>query len=137
MKKEVDVVAALIAKQGKVFLAQRRLGDRFALLWEFPGGKVEPDETQEQALKREIKEELDLDIKVGELISIFYDELPSFKIKVYLYRVTQVKGSPFLRECRDWCFIDIDNINTIKLAPVDRKIHRYLLSSGYEESERL
>ncbi len=126
MQKKIDVVAACISKESQILLAQRRADDHFPNLWEFPGGKIEPGETREQALKREIKEELNLDIKVGNLIGIFSDEIPSLKIKVYLYKVDIFKGTVKALESQDWVFVGIRNMNKLNLAPVDKKIYSYL-----------
>ena len=75
-QKHLAVVAALINQNEKFLLCQRKQDDAFALNWEFPGGKVEEAESRPQALAREIKEELGLDIKVGSLVEVFEDELP-------------------------------------------------------------
>ena len=75
--KNIEVVAAIIEKDGKIFATQRGYGD-FKDGWEFPGGKIEPGETPEQALVREIKEELEADIKVGNLVTTVEYDYHSF-----------------------------------------------------------
>jgi len=126
--RRIRVVAGLIRKDKKFLLCQRREDDSFGLLWEFPGGKVEEEETDQQALKREIKEELGLDIEVGNLIDIFKDRTSSLEIEVYLYEVLKFKGKPQARECKEFKFLDLKKIPESALAPVDKKIFSYLSS---------
>lgn len=128
MRKKIafDVVGALIEKDGKILMCQRLAGDLFGSLWEFPGGKVEKGEGKIDALKRELKEELDVDIEVGELIDIFEDEIPIMKITVYLYKCRIDRGTPRCIECQDLKWLDLDEIDALKLAPADRKIYTYL-----------
>ncbi|MBN2120593.1 MAG: NUDIX domain-containing protein [Candidatus Omnitrophica bacterium] len=126
MKRELDVVAAFITQAGKALLCQRKEDDAFANLWEFPGGKIEEKESHASALKREIKEELALDIEVGPLVEVFEDEIPALKIKVYLYKALRLKGEIKCLECKDFGFFGLDEIRRLKLAPVDKKIADYL-----------
>lgn len=125
-KKELDVVAALIKKDGKILLCQRKEEDAFGLLWEFPGGKVEKQESKQEALRREIKEELNLDIKVGLILGIFEDETDSLKIRDWLFEVIHFKGEIMCVECKAFGLFSLDQIQKIILAPVDRKIYKFL-----------
>jgi len=126
MKKELDVVAALIKKDGKFLLCQRREGDSFALLWEFHGGAVERNETFAAAIEREIKEELNLKVKAKELLGVFEDQNRVLKIKVYLFSsLIKQAGSPRAKDCKDFGFFSFNEIRKLKLAPVDGKIFQY------------
>ncbi|MFC1515055.1 (deoxy)nucleoside triphosphate pyrophosphohydrolase [Candidatus Omnitrophota bacterium] len=125
-KKELEVVAAIIERGGKVLLCQRRADDAFALLWEFPGGTVEKNESQQEALRREIKEELDSTIEVGPLVEVFSDEIPSLKIYVHLYKVVRFQPEPRPIECAALGFFDFEEAGRLDLAPVDAKIVDYL-----------
>jgi len=125
-KKELDVVAALIKKDNKILLCQRREDDAFGLLWEFPGGKVEKQESRQEALKREIKEELNLDIEVGFMLAVFEDETDSLKIRDWLFEVLHFKGEILCVECKASGFFSLDQIQKLSLAPVDRKIYKFL-----------
>ena len=90
----VDVVAAVIERKGKILICQRKTG-RHALKWEFPGGKIERGENPEQALKRELKEELAIDAEIGKEMhrhEIRYGGGPL--IRLYFYRVTEFSGEP-------------------------------------------
>jgi 8-oxo-dGTP diphosphatase len=90
----MDVVAAVIYDGPRVLLTRRGPGRPHAGLWEFPGGKVEPGETHQQALIREIMEELSLHIQVGELLAVARDE----RISLYAYRAEVLSGVPQLRD---------------------------------------
>jgi mutator protein MutT len=90
----VDVVAAVIERNGRVLICQRK-GGRHALKWEFPGGKVERDETPPEALKRELREELAIDARIGAEIGhhqVRYGNGPM--IHLHFYRVTEFSGEP-------------------------------------------
>lgn len=126
MKKELDVVAALIRQDDKFLLCQRKEDDEFAMLWEFPGGCVEEKEELPCAIEREIKEELDLEIKADCLLRDFCDEDEMLKIKVYLFSCFIKGGIPKARECRDFGFFTLAQTEELNLAPVDRKIFDYL-----------
>lgn len=127
MKKMVfDVVGALIEENGKILVCQRLANDRFGLLWEFPGGKVERGEEKTKALKRELKEELGIEVEAGELVNIFEDEIPTMKIIIYLYKCRISKGIPKCIECKDFKWLALDEIGSLNLAPADRKVHAYL-----------
>ena len=82
----IEVVAAVIYKGDKFMIAQRNLKKSQGGLWEFPGGKIEPGETGEEALKREIREEFNAEIKVGELITEVVHHYPEKDVKLYFYR---------------------------------------------------
>jgi len=124
----IDVVGALIEDNCRYLVCQRLKQDRFGSMWEFPGGKVEKDEKKETALKREIKEELGLDIQVGQLVHTLEDEIPCMKIKVYLYRCFILKGKPQPLECQDVKWAGIEEIKRLNLAPADKKILGWLES---------
>ena len=121
-----DVVAALIERKGKILVCQRSADDLFGSLWEFPGGKVEPGEKKVAALAREITEELGVEIQVGGLINTFEDEIPTMKIKVFLYRCQIKTGQPRCIECQNLKWAGLSQIGRLKLAPIDRKIHTYM-----------
>ncbi|MBN3038896.1 MAG: (deoxy)nucleoside triphosphate pyrophosphohydrolase [Candidatus Omnitrophica bacterium] len=145
MKKIVyDVVAALLEKNGKVLICRRFDDDLFGSLWEFPGGKVEEGEDKKAALARELKEELGLEVEAGELINTFEDEIYAhsphlyapkeaqvakeggMKITVFLYKCSIIAGQPRCIECQDFKWALLQEMESLKLAPADKKIHTYL-----------
>lgn len=119
--KRVQVVAALLFHQGKLFATQRGYGD-WRDYWEFPGGKIEPGETPEDALAREIREELDTGISVGEQIcSVEYD-YPEFHLSMRCFRCEIVSGSPKLLEHEAARWLGREELNTVGWLPADRLI---------------
>lgn len=97
--KRVRVVAALLVRPGPVFFAQRRPeGAARGGLWEFPGGKVEPTETEPEALVREIREELGCEIAVHEKLAEAEHAYPDLELTLALYRCTLISGEPVARE---------------------------------------
>ncbi len=98
MKREVFVVAGAIVKDKKVFAAQRGDHGETRFKWEFPGGKIEPHETPEEALAREFREELKIEVKVHELITSIVDEYPTQILHIDTYRCELISGTPTLTE---------------------------------------
>ena len=91
----MQVVAAVIIRDGKILIAQRKRGGRHPLKWEFPGGKVEPGETPQAALARELREELSVEAAIGEEMDSYevaYGD--GFRAALRFYRVTQFNGEP-------------------------------------------
>lgn len=91
----LEVVAAVIVRDGKILIGQRKRGGRHPLKWEFPGGKVEPGEDPRAALQRELREELDVEAVIGEEMDayeVLYGEGPGILLR--FYRVTQLQGEP-------------------------------------------
>src|SRR5437667_8971279 len=91
----IDVVAAVIRRGGKVLICQRRRGGRHPLKWEFPGGKVEPEEDPRAALERELREELGVEARAGEMLDAYevrYENGPLTELQ--FYRVTDFAGEP-------------------------------------------
>ena len=128
MKKELDVVAALIRRDDKFLLCQREENDSYGLLWEFPGGCVELNETFKEAIEREIKEELDLKIKAETLVKTFFDENENLKIKIFLWSCKINQGIPKTKQCKNFGFFNLKDIALLNLAPADKKIFNYLNS---------
>ena len=95
--KKIKVVAAIIIEQGKVFATQRGYGE-FKDGWEFPGGKVEDGETPENALVREIREELDTEIEVGELLETVEYDYPKFHLSMDCFICKIKAGNLILKE---------------------------------------
>jgi len=94
----MEVVAAVIERDGTVLICQRKTG-RHALKWEFPGGKVEPEEDYRDALARELREELSIDARIGEELArhdVRYGTGPLIRLR--FYRVTEFSGEPLNRE---------------------------------------
>ena len=122
----VEVAAALIRRNGSFLICRRPPGKSRALLWEFVGGKVESGETVENAVIRECKEELDVDIKVNE---IFYDvvhEYPDMKIHLTLFDAEILSGEPKLLEHIDMKWTDKYETDNFEFCPADNEILEYI-----------
>ena len=92
---EIRVVAGVIERQGMILVGQRRAGDRFQYKWEFPGGKVEPDEDPKEALARELREELGIEAVIGEELARYEHQYPGkTAILLMFFRVPEFTGEP-------------------------------------------
>lgn len=116
--KTIEVVAAIIKKDGKIFATQRGYGD-FKDGWEFPGGKIESGETPEQALVREIKEELEADIKVGELVTTVEYDYPQFHLTMHCYMCELLSENLVLTEHEAAKWLSRDQLDEVDWLPAD------------------
>lgn len=116
--KTINVVAAVIMKDGKVFATQRGYGE-FKDGWEFPGGKVEAGESPEEALRREIREELEVEVNVGDLIDTIEYDYPAFHLSMKCYACTIAGGSPHLLEHEAARWLYADQLDSVAWLPAD------------------
>ena len=116
--KTINVVAAVIMKEGKVFATQRGYGE-FKDGWEFPGGKVEAGESPEEALCREIREELEVEVNVGDLIDTIEYDYPAFHLSMKCYACTIDGGSPHLLEHAAARWLSADQLDSVAWLPAD------------------
>lgn len=119
--KTIEVVAAIIQKDGKYFSTQRGYGE-FEGLWEFPGGKIEPGESHETALKREIEEELGIDISVKDLLCTTNYDYPSFHLTMHCYLCNIASGEIELREHKSARWLKPETLNNVEWLPADKEI---------------
>lgn len=129
-KKRIRVVCAIIIENGRVFCAERDYGE-FKGLWEFPGGKIEPRETPEQAIVREIKEELDTDIAVDSFFMNEVYEYPSFVLDMDCFRCHVIKGrletETGVHASCTW--LTLNEESTLKWCPADKEIFLSLIAT--------
>lgn len=116
--KTIEVVAAIIVADGKVFSTQRGYGE-FKDMWEFPGGKMEPGETPQQALKREIQEELATEIEVGDFIHTIEYDYPNFHLTMHCYVCSVVSGNLQLLEHEAAKWLTKSELGTVDWLPAD------------------
>lgn len=121
MMKVIEVVAAIIINNDKVFATQRGYGD-FKGWWEFPGGKIEPEESPQEALKREIREELDAEIEVKDLLETVEWDYPAFHLTMHCFICSLLSESLHLNEHSDAAWLDKDNLWSVKWLPADKGI---------------
>ena len=119
MAKTIRVVAAVIRKEDRIFATQRGYGE-FKDGWEFPGGKIEPHETPQQALIREIKEELDTVIQVNDLIETVEYDYPAFHLSMDCFGCEIIEGNLNLLEAEDSRWLTKDRLYDVDWLPADR-----------------
>ena len=119
--KTIRVVAAIIRDKGRIFATQRGYGP-YKDGWEFPGGKIEPGETPEEALKREIREELDTEIEVGEPADHIEYDYPEFHLSMDCFFCTLLSGSLTLKEHEAARWLFPAELDSISWLPADRSL---------------
>ena len=117
MNKTVKVVAGAIVRAGRLFSTQRGYGD-WAGWWEFPGGKIEPGETPEDALRRELREELALEVRVGEEVARVEYDYPKFHLSMRLFLCIP-EGEPTLREHSAARWLSKNELEAVRWLPAD------------------
>jgi len=123
--KEIKVVAAIIQKENKILATKRGYGE-FINMWEFPGGKIESGETKEQALVREIKEELNIEISVDKFAIDIEYRYPNFYLFMSCFMCSIKEGSIELLEHNDGKWITKEELNTLNWLPADIDAVNYL-----------
>lgn len=116
--KQIEVVAAIIRKGDKVFATQRGYGD-FKDWWEFPGGKMEPGETPEQALVREIREELSAEISVDRFLCTVDYDYPAFHLTMHCYYCHLLDDALHLNEHEAARWLAMDELDSVSWLPAD------------------
>ena len=125
-----EVVAALIRDEDTFMICQRPAHKMRGLLWEFVGGKVEPGESREAALIRECREELDVEISVGEVYMELTHEYPDLTVHLTLFNASIIAGTPRLLEHNDIRWIRVDEIDEYAFCPADESILSRLRERG-------
>lgn len=126
--KKIEVVAAIIYKNGAYFATQRGYGE-FEGMWEFPGGKIELGETAESALKREIQEELGIDITVDKFLCTTDYDYPSFHLTMHCYLCSIISGEIELREHKSARWLTVEALDSVEWLPADKEVVEKLKTS--------
>ena len=119
--KSIKVVAAVIRDNDRIFATQRGYGN-YKGWWEFPGGKIEAGETPQEALKREIREELDTLVEVGDLIACVEYDYPEFHLSMDCFWCTILEGNLHLNEAEDARWLTKENLMSVKWLPADLEV---------------
>lgn len=123
----IKVVAALIEKDGKYLIARRAYGDENVIgKWEFPGGKVEPNEDEMFAIEREIREEFELEVKAVKFLVNNVYEYPNRAIDLRLYECKYVSGEFKLHDHLEYKYVSKDELTSYELCPADVPLAEYV-----------
>ena len=129
--KTIEVVAAIIFdEQGRIFATQRGYGE-WKDWWEFPGGKIEAGETPEQALKREIHEELDAEIEIGELLRTIDYDYPTFHLTLRCFKCKLSESHVTLLEHEAARWLNPSELHSVQWLPADEEIIEELKRFNY------
>lgn len=133
----INVVAALLRDGDRFLICQRPVNKARALLWEFVGGKVEPGETKEAALRRECREELDIDVAVGDVFAVVDHEYPDITIRLTLFNagLTPCSKPPRALEHNDVRWITAAEIPQYEFCPADKDILTLLKKEAAERGD--
>lgn len=118
---DIEVVTAIIQREDAYFATQRGYGD-FEGLWEFPGGKIEPGESRESALKREIQEELGIDITINKFLCTTDYDYPSFHLTMHCYLCCVESGEIELREHKSAHWLTVELLDSVEWLPADKEV---------------
>ena len=125
--KTIEVVAAIIKKQDKIFITRRSYGE-FADMWEIPGGKIELGESREEALIREVKEELELDINNLEYLTTVEYDYPNFHLTMHCFICEICGGELVLNAHNDAKWVSLEELSTQKWVPADVEVVERILN---------
>ncbi len=126
--KTIEVVAAVIVRDGRIFATQRGYGD-FRGMWEFPGGKMEQGESREDALVREIQEELDTEISVDKFLCTVEYDYPAFHLTMHCFICSILKGDLVLREHEAAKWLTRDELYSVDWLPADISVVSEILNN--------
>ncbi len=115
--RRITVTAAVLEKDGRILIARRKRGDRLADKWEFPGGKIEEGETPEACLRRELQEELGIDVSVGGFVGRSCHRYPHGEIELLAYRVTHLSGDFQLHDHEEIRWVSPGGSATVMIFP--------------------
>lgn len=127
--KSIEVVAAIIRRNDRILATQRGYGE-FKDGWEFPGGKTERGETPQQALVREIKEELKSEIRVGEKLCTIEYDYPKFHLTMHCFWCDLLDGEPVLLEHEAARWLTTDELNSVDWLPADVQVVEAILADS-------
>lgn len=125
----VEVAAALVFREGKLLITQRLAGTHLEGLWEFPGGKREANETFEQCLMRELREELGIQVEVGQLVESLTHAYPEKTVHLRFYRCRWRQGEPQLLDCAAFRWVMAAELARYEFPAADARLLKKLLKA--------
>ena len=128
--KTIRVVAALVERDGRYLITQRRETAVLPLLWDFPGGRVERGESDEAALAREVDERLGASVEVGQLISFVNHPYEKYAVDLYLYECTLLTDELHCRAVKGYAWVTSKEMESYSFTPVDEASMSKLLGEG-------
>ena len=135
--KHIEVVAGVIEHDGKILCMERDKGkyDYVSFKWEFPGGKIEEGETKEEALKRELREEMEMSVEItGHLIDV-YHEYPDFTMNMYTFNCIAKSKEFKMNVHHDFKWLDKSELNSLDWAPADLPIVKKILEGQFSKQK--
>ena len=124
-----ELVGGIIVREGEVFCTQRGYG-AWQGWWEFPGGKMEAGESPQEALRREIREELEAEVKVGELLETVEWDYPNFHLTMHCFWCRLLSDSLCLKEHQAAAWLSADNLRSVKWLPADEGLVEKILQQN-------
>ena len=131
MHKQIGV--AVIDRQGKILIDRRRAEGDMGGLWEFPGGKIEPGETIEECIKREIEEELNIEIAVGDRLTTITHAYENFNVTLYVHICHHLSGEPQPLECEEIRWVEANCLNRYQFPVANIQIIELLQTRGVDQ----
>jgi len=128
--KTIRVVAALVERDGRYLITQRRDAAVLPLLWDFPGGRVERGESDESALAREVAERLGASVEVGQLISFVNHPYEKYAVDLYLYECTLLSDELHCHAVKEYAWVTSTEMESYSFTPVDEASMSKLLGEG-------
>jgi mutator protein MutT len=129
--KTLVVAAAMITKGDRILVAQREEKDEWGLHWEFPGGTLEEDEGPQECIKRELWEELGIEVEVGEIREAVFKRYKYFNILLLAYQCTITEGAPSAIRCRDVRWVGMEELQVLPMPLADEEIRACILQGGH------
>ena len=126
------VTAAIIFRHGRLLITRRRLGDHQGGLWEFPGGKIEPGETPEQCLRRELREELGVDARVGDRFAEITHDYPDRRVHLQFFRCEIAGGEPTPLQCAALAWVTREELDRYEFPPADAALLARLRATDFQ-----
>ena len=126
----IVVAAGIVSQNGKIMLCQRKPEDKLGLKWEFPGGKLEPSESPQRTLERELREELAIETRTGRIFDVHHDTASGRDILVLFFRSELISGEPQTFECNAVHWVEPARLTEYDLAPADLEVAKLLASES-------